>query len=61
MIGHVRPAGGDPVDAELVLDAVDFCRAISARLPRNGVPYAATGDQGLAAEVVDALPALAML
>jgi uncharacterized protein (TIGR03083 family) len=56
-----RWAGGDPVDAELVLDAVDFCRAISARLPRDGVPYAATGDQGLAAEVVDALPALAML
>jgi uncharacterized protein (TIGR03083 family) len=61
MIGHVRPAGGDPVDTELVLDAVDFCRAISARLPRDGVPYAAAGDQGLAAEVVDALPALAML
>lgn len=61
MIGGVRPAGDEAVDAELVTDAVEFCRGISARVAPADIRYQATGDQQLARELVDALPALAVL
>jgi uncharacterized protein (TIGR03083 family) len=61
VIGGVRPAGEGDVDVEIEAEAVPFCRGISARLPAEGLRYTATGDEALAAEVVDALPALAVL
>ena len=60
-IGAIRPAGDDPVDAEIVTDAVGFCRGISARLPAGELRRTIAGDEELAEEVVEALPALAVL
>jgi uncharacterized protein (TIGR03083 family) len=60
-IGDVRPAGDHPVDSEIVTDAAAFCRCISARVRPNQLTYDALGDGNLAGDVVDALPALAML
>ena len=59
-IGGVRPAGG-VVDAEIVAEATAICRVISARLDPSELHAAVFGDERLAADVVDALPALATL
>ena len=61
VVGSTRPAGDGGADAELTMTALAFCRGLSARLPRDGVVYEATGDTALAGQVVDALPALAFL
>ena len=61
VIGGVRPAGEGTVDVEIEAESVAFCRGISARLPAEGLRYRATGDESLAAEVADALPALAVI
>jgi uncharacterized protein (TIGR03083 family) len=60
-IGGVRPAGDDAVDAEIVAEAAAVCRCISARVEPRHLTYDARGDGRLAGEVIDALPALAML
>ena len=59
--GRVRPAGDDVVDAEIVTAAVDVCRGISARLDPGELTYDVIGDEQLAREVIDSLPALAVL
>jgi uncharacterized protein (TIGR03083 family) len=60
-VGGVRPAGDDVVDAEIVTEAVAMCRAVSARLGPHELTHAVVGDEQLAREVIDALPALAVL
>jgi hypothetical protein len=60
-IGGIRPAGDAPVDTEIAMSGLAFCRSVSARPPGGTHEYTATGDPGLAAAVVDALPALAFL
>jgi uncharacterized protein (TIGR03083 family) len=60
-VGAVRPAGDDAVDAEIVTEAVAACRAISARVDVGELTYEVVGDEQLARDVVDALPALAVL
>jgi uncharacterized protein (TIGR03083 family) len=60
-IGAVRPAGDDPVDAEIVTEAAAFCRAISARIEPGELIYDVIGDEQLAGEVVEVLPVLAVL
>jgi uncharacterized protein (TIGR03083 family) len=60
-VGGVRPAGDDAVDAEIVTDATAVCRAISARLDPRELTYVVVGDEQLASDVIDALPALAVL
>jgi uncharacterized protein (TIGR03083 family) len=61
VVGGVRPAGDDAVDVEIVTEAVAVCRTISARLDPLELTYVAIGDERLARDVVDALPALAVL
>jgi uncharacterized protein (TIGR03083 family) len=61
MAGGVRPAGDGAVDTEIVTDAVAACLAASARLDPRELVYEAVGDGQLARDIVDALPALAML
>ena len=56
-----RPAGDDAVDAEIATEAVAVCRAVSARLDPRELTYVVVGDERLARDVVDALPALAVL
>ena len=60
-IGGVRPASDAEVDTEIAMDSLAFCRAVSNRPAGGTREYQATGDTGLAAAVVDALPALAFL
>ena len=60
-VDGVRPAGDDAVDAEIVTGAVDICRGISARLHPRQLAYDVVGDEQLARDVIDALPALAVL
>jgi uncharacterized protein (TIGR03083 family) len=60
-VGGVRPAGDEAVDAEIVTEAAATCRGVSARLDPRELAYEVIGDEQLASEVVDALPALAML
>jgi uncharacterized protein (TIGR03083 family) len=60
-VGGIRPAGDDAVDAEIVTEAAAACRAVSARLDPCQLAYGVVGDEQLAREVVDALPALAVL
>jgi uncharacterized protein (TIGR03083 family) len=60
-VGGVRPAGNDAVDAEIVAEAAAACRVISARLDPRELRYDVVGDERLARDVVDALPALAVL
>jgi uncharacterized protein (TIGR03083 family) len=60
-VGAVRPAGDDAVDAEIVTEAVAFCRGVSARVAPCELACEVTGDERLAGDVVDALPALAVL
>jgi uncharacterized protein (TIGR03083 family) len=60
-IGGVRPAGDDAVDTEIVAEAAAVCRCISARVHPRQLSYQSLGDQLLAGEVIDALPALAVL
>lgn len=61
VVGGIRPAGDGTVDAEILTDALDFCRGVSARLPDGELRCVVVGDEGLAHDIVDALPALAML
>lgn len=60
-IGRARPAGQEPVDTEITIDAVELCRGIGARIPADGLIYFSRGDDHLARDVVDSLPALAVL
>ena len=60
-VAAVRPAGDDAVDAEIAVDAAAFCRGVSARIDPRALTYAVVGDEALARDVVDALPALAVL
>jgi uncharacterized protein (TIGR03083 family) len=60
-VGGVRPAGDEPVDAEIVTEAVTACRVISARLDPHQLACDVAGDQRLASDVINALPALAVL
>ncbi len=59
--GGVRPAGDDAVDAEIVTEAAAVCRGISARVDPRELAYDFSGDEQLVRDVVDALPALAVL
>ncbi len=61
IVGGARPAGDDAVDAEIATEAVAVCRTISARLDPRELTYVVVGDERLARDVVDALPALAVL
>jgi uncharacterized protein (TIGR03083 family) len=60
-VGGVRPAGGDPVDVEIVTEALATCRVVSARVDPGALAYDVVGDEQLARDVVDALPAMAVL
>jgi uncharacterized protein (TIGR03083 family) len=60
-IGGVRPASDAAVDTEIAMSGLAFCRAVSNRPAGCAPEYEASGDAGLAAAVVDALPALAFL
>jgi len=60
-VGGVRPAGDDPVDAEIVTEAAAACRCISARVDPGELTYDVFGDEPLARDIVNALPALAVL
>ena len=60
-VGGVRPAGDHAVDAEIITEAAAACRAISARVDPRELGCEVVGDEQLAREVVDALPALAVL
>jgi uncharacterized protein (TIGR03083 family) len=62
VVGGVVPATDRDaaVDAEITTGAVAFCRAVSARVP-GGLAHSVEGDAGLAREIVDALPALAVV
>src|SRR5690606_29037201 len=46
--GAVTPAGAEPADVTVRLDTVALCRAVSARLPADGLRYEAEGDVALA-------------
>jgi hypothetical protein len=63
VVGGVVPATDQDadVDAEISTGALDFCRAVSARLPASGLPHHVEGDTRLAREIVAALPALAVV
>jgi uncharacterized protein (TIGR03083 family) len=58
---RLRPAGDDAVDAEIVTDAAALCRGMSARIDPDELEYAVFGDELLVSDIVDALPALAVL
>ena len=60
-VGGVRPAGDDAVDAEIVTEAAAACRTMSARIDPRRLTCEVAGDAELAGEVLDALPALAVL
>ena len=60
-VGGIRPAGGDDVDAELITDAAALCRSVSARIDPGALRYVVVGDEQLARDIVDALPALAVV
>jgi hypothetical protein len=60
IVGGLRPAGG-AVDVEIVTEATAVCRVISARIEPRQLHPVVIGDERLAADVVDALPALATL
>ena len=57
----VRPASDEAVDAEIITTAAAICRGISARLDTRELAYDVVGDEQLARDIVDALPALAVL
>jgi uncharacterized protein (TIGR03083 family) len=59
--GGPRVPGPSAPDAELMLDTVAFCRAVSDRLPAGGLSFTSAGDDELAGEIVTAIPALAVL
>jgi uncharacterized protein (TIGR03083 family) len=60
-VDGVRPAGDDPVDAEIVTEAAAACRLVSARIDPSELTYTVAGDEQLAGDIVGALPALAVL
>ena len=55
-VGGVRPAGDDAVDAEIVTEAAETCRSISARLDPRELTYEVVGDEQLARDVVERPP-----
>ena len=59
--GAVRPAGDDAVDAEIVTEAAAICRGISARIGPAELEYTVFGDDLLVSDIIDALPALAVI
>jgi uncharacterized protein (TIGR03083 family) len=59
--GSVRPAGDGAVDAEIAVGAAAFCRGMSGRVAPADFAYDAVGDAQLVRDIVDALPALAVL
>jgi uncharacterized protein (TIGR03083 family) len=59
--GSVRPAGDSAVDAEIVVAAAAFCRGMTGRVAVSDLAYDAHGDAQLVRDIVDALPALAVL
>ncbi len=63
LVGAVVPASDQDadVDAAITTGAVAFCRAVSARLPASGLPHRVEGDARLAVDIVEALPALAVV
>lgn len=56
-----EPADGDEVDVELRAGIVELCQAIGNRVPAGGLRYEASGDEDLAAALVESLPLLAAL
>ncbi|MFJ8502437.1 maleylpyruvate isomerase family mycothiol-dependent enzyme [Streptomyces avermitilis] len=52
---------GEPVQAELVLDPVDFCLLVGGRYAPDEVPRGTTGDTGAAAGVLERAASLAWL
>jgi uncharacterized protein (TIGR03083 family) len=50
-----------PPDVTLRVDVIDFCKAIGDRLAPADLPHRTSGDLDLGAQVVAALPALAVL
>jgi uncharacterized protein (TIGR03083 family) len=60
-VGGVRPAADDAVDAEIITDAAALCRCVSARVDPGALTYDVVGDEQLARDIVDVLPALAVL
>ena len=60
-VDGVRPASDEAVDAEIITTAAAICRGISARLDTRELAYDVVGDELLARDIVDALPALAVL
>ncbi|MFE9999307.1 maleylpyruvate isomerase family mycothiol-dependent enzyme [Streptomyces avermitilis] len=52
---------GEPVQAELVLDPVDFCLLVGGRYAPDEVPRGTTGDTGAAAGVLARAASLAWL
>jgi hypothetical protein len=63
MVGGVVPATDAVMDvaAEITTASLAFCHVVSARLPATGLPHRVEGDARLAREIVEALPALAMV
>lgn len=51
----------EPVRAELVLDAVDFCLLVGGRYAPDEVPRGAAGDAGAVREVLERAASLALL
>jgi uncharacterized protein (TIGR03083 family) len=58
---RLRPAGDDAVDAEIVTDAAALCRGMSARIDPGELAYDVFGDELLVSDIIDALPALAVV
>jgi uncharacterized protein (TIGR03083 family) len=59
--GLARAAGDEPPDTEISVAAVALCRGVAARIPDDGLPYTSTGDTALAAQIIDSVPALAVI
>lgn len=60
-IGGLRPAGDGTIDAEIITDSTAACRVMSARLDPGELTSVIVGDEQLAGDIIDALPALATL
>jgi uncharacterized protein (TIGR03083 family) len=57
--GVAEPAGPAEPDTVLTVGTVALCRGVSARVPTGGLAYTSRGDTGLAARIIEALPAFA--
>jgi uncharacterized protein (TIGR03083 family) len=58
--GSIGVSRAEPVDVVIVSDAVDFCRLVANRAVPAGLDLHITGDAGLAAAVLAAVPVLAL-